>query len=350
MSARQKKLRLLDKVVAVCILGILVGAGFGLISASAGASDDPDGTGAAADASGDPFVAPEDFESVVATPENGEEPLYLRRYDLKYIDVDDLMPLVSGLGIDVRTVRVSTNRTTLWARGTGKALWQLGELITAVDRPENRESVNFASIMTENITPSRMVAHLTDAGMAPSNYIVVGRTLMVFDPELLARWSEVTRVAGHVDTPASRDSRVFIYTLRNTAAEDAETRLGSIGFDGVVTQTFSYPELSKEMLVITPPELYDEVVEALGTIDTIRRRIRMPLITKSGDGARRQLEARRTLLSQMSGVPEGSMFISDNMSGDINNPQFVLWAEESPEVIKLLEELIAKLQESTRRF
>lgn len=76
----------------------------------------------------------------------------------------------------------------------------------------------------------------------------------------------------------------------------------------------------------------------------------MPLITKSGDGARRQLEARRTLLSQMSGVPEGSMFISDNMSGDINNPQFVLWAEESPEVIKLLEELIAKLQASTGRF
>ncbi len=344
MNLSQKKWRLLDKIVAVCVLGILVGAAFGIISAhpgNAGASDDPNEGQAP---SGDPFEPPEDFESaVVVDGEDREEPLYLRRYDLQHIDPDTLMPLISGLGIDVRTVRVDANRRTIWARGTGKSLWQLGELITAVDRAENKLSIGYASIVTEHITPSRMIAHLSEVGLSPDRYITVGRTLMIFDRALLDRWSEVVDLASRVDTPASRDSRVFIYTLRNTAGEDAAERLNTIGFSDVQTQTFNYPELSKEIMVICPPEVYDEVVEALATIDTIRRRVRVPLITVSGDNARRQLEARRTLLSQLSGVPEGSMHISDNISGNINSPEYVLWVEESPEVVKQLEALLNRL-------
>ncbi|MFO7942384.1 MAG: hypothetical protein R6U92_07080, partial [Bacillota bacterium] len=100
MNSSLKKWRLLDKIVAVCVLGVLVGAAFGIISAyagDAGATDDPEEV--ESESSGDPFEPPEEFESAVAV-EEGEEPLYLRRYDLRYIDADELMPLVSGLGID----------------------------------------------------------------------------------------------------------------------------------------------------------------------------------------------------------------------------------------------------------
>jgi len=342
MNASSRKWRLLDRVVVVCVLGILVGAAFGLISAhtgSAGASDDPD---EATEQSGDPFEPPEDFEAEVAVDdEDEEEPLYLRRYDLRHIDADDLSPLISGLGIDVSDVRLDTNQRAIWARGTGRALWQLGELITMVDRPENKESLGFASIMTENITPSTMIARLSEIGMAPSRYITVGRTLMVFDRALLDRWSEVIDVAKTIDAPAARDARIFLYTLRNTSAADAQDRLQAV--TDAQVETFNYDTLSREILVVCAPEKYDEVVEALSKIDTIRRQIRVPLLTLRGDNARRQLEARRTLLSQLSGVPEGSMRISDNLSGNINDPEYVLWVEESPEVIKRLEELLGKI-------
>ncbi len=166
---------------------------------------------------------------------------------------------------------------------------------------------------------------------------------MVFDRDLLDRWDEITDLVQHLDKPSARDSKVFVYTLRNTSASDAISRLNGLGFSRLAAQPFNYSELSKEIMVVCAPEEYDEIVEALGVIDTIRRPIRVPLLTVDGDNARKQLEARRTLLSQLSGVPESSMHISDNLSGDVNDPEYVLWVEESPEVIQRLESLLDRL-------
>ncbi len=333
--------RWIDTVLMVCIAGILLGAVFAGVrfehlSAFAKADDPTPDTD---EFTWDPFQPPVIFE------QEQEERIYFREYQLDHITADTLIPMISAIGISLNSVSVDTNPDTIWARGTATALAQLRELIRAVDIPANslRETpLDFGVITTYHITPERLVTLMGDLGVAPDRYLVMNRRLFVFDEDVLARWPEIELLAGQVDNASSRDRVVFVYELSNTAAEDAASRLEAVGFDSVSTQTFNYPGLSRDLMVICEPHTRDEVTEALRVIDGRLRRIRIPIDSTRGDNALRELEARRRLLSQISGLPESRFEISPNISGNINDPHYVMWVEETPETVKMLEEILAR--------
>ncbi|SHJ10649.1 hypothetical protein [Thermoclostridium caenicola] len=68
----------------------------------------------------------------------------------------------------------------------------------------------------------------------------------------------------------------------------------------------------------------------------------MPIDYSDDASGTYRLEQRLELLVTLTGIPKESFMISRNISRD-NNPYFVLILEETPERIKMVEDLIDKL-------
>ena len=287
----------------------------------------------------DPFEYPSFFDAVVEEPNPNQS---LRRFNLAHITAEQVASLVGATDIGGRILTVSTNPHVMWARGSADDLGQIRDLIAAVDVSGNTVSLNFRTLTARFLPMSRVLELLDEAGIGPERYLMLGNQIFVFDKELLARWEAVEGLVARLDTPGAREHAVFVQRLYNISAADAADRLASMNLDGVTTETFNYPELSKEIVIISPPDMQDEARRVLSILDGRRLTIRVPIDTASGDNAKRQLEARRSLLSELSGVPESRMKISNNLSGNINQPHYVLWVEESPEVIRRLEELLSR--------
>lgn len=174
-----------------------------------------------------------------------------------------------------------------------------------------------------------------------ANYITLGNRLLVFDRQILAHWDDFQRVITELDTIEARDNSIFPFKLKHVVARDGATRLAAFGFPGVKTVTYNFPEFSKQLIVVCPPELESQVYAALATIDTAPEKISVPIMSSTGEYARRELQAIRKLLAEMTSIPISSMHISDNISGNPNQYHYVLWAHETPDNIRLLQELVA---------
>jgi len=269
--------------------------------------------------------------------------MILTRFNLLFVTADKVKPLIQELGIPLSSITLDTNPQVLWAQGTPPALHKLRELLQAVDRLENQSSLQYRSITALQVSPVRLADLLGQAGLDVSQSVVLGNQLLIFDRTLHNRWGQVENLARALDTLDARERTVFVYQLKNISAADAASRLASFGFEDVATQTFNYPEISQEILVICPPHLQNQVRGALAGLDGTRQRIRVPVASTTGAHAHSALNARRHLLSELSGVPIGSFYISRNLSGDSDNPHYVLWVEESPEKIKQIEALNNKI-------
>jgi type IV pilus assembly protein PilQ len=270
--------------------------------------------------------------------------MILTRFNLLFIPADKLKPLIGELGIPLQSLTLEANPYAIWVQGTPQALSKMQELIQAVDRPESETSLEYRSLAVTQVTPLRMAALLNEVGLAPQRVVALNDRLLVFDRQLHARWPQVESLAKTLDTTQARENTVFVHQLRNISAADAASRLAAFGFEGVETQTFNYPEISREILVVCPPYMQAVVRSALADMDGTRLKIRVPVATTEGAHAHEAANAKRHLLSELSGVPVGSFHISRNLSGDTANPRYVLWVEESPEKIRQIEELSKKIE------
>ncbi len=270
-----------------------------------------------------------------------EEELVLQRFDLAHITAQEVEELVGQIGIEVNLLLLHARPHLFWAYGTEKSMEDLDELISELDRPDSRLSLQYEMIQTENVSSDRMVELLEDAGITFERYILFGDSIFVFDEEVLARWDAVEELVRRLDGPAGRETVVFVYRLNYLAAQDAAALLEDMGVQGIRTETYTenYSRYSREIIVITPPEKQSEVRSVLRTIDRAQSRIKVPLTSAA---SRSQLRAKRELLNDLSGVPTGRMHISEDI-GDEDNPQYVLWAEVTPQRAEMLRELLEEL-------
>lgn len=270
------------------------------------------------------------------------------RFDLVYLRADQIRPLLSELDIPVKSIAFENNPFSIWVWGTPRDLVIVRELLEAVDRFENitfdgeEELVlNYREFQAYTVEPARLAEMAKNAGVPLERYITLGNRLLVFDSQILAYWDEFHKVMRELDTIEARSSSIFTFKLKHVVARDGASRLAAMGFSGVRTVTFNFPEFSKELIVICPPELESQVYAALITIDTAPEKISAPITFSTGEFARQELQAKRRLLAEMTSIPISSMHISDNISGDPDNPHYVLWAHETPDNIKLLQDLVA---------
>lgn len=272
----------------------------------------------------------------------------LKRFNLGYVSADKVKPLASTLEIPVTVIALDANNRAIWAQGTEDALERFEQLIKAIDVPENQDAISlyYKTVTTTYVSPARIVEILNDMGLVPNQYVIVKNKLYVFDKEIVYRWAQVTSILKEMDTPDAADQTVFVYQLKYTTAKDTAERLET-AFTSVRTVTFNYPELGQEMVVMCPPYMSSEVTKTLSVLDGFRQKIRVPVDSRTGDLAVDKLKAIRVLIRELTDVPVGSMYISENLSADSDEPWHVLWVEETPEKIKQIEELLEQLNKSS---
>ena len=66
----------------------------------------------------------------------------------------------------------------------------------------------------------------------------------------------------------------------------------------------------------------------------------MPILTRN---SHQSCNAYRDLLSQLTGVPAGSMHVSSNLGTDAS-PEYVLWVETTPYQAKMLKDAIKEMR------
>lgn len=269
--------------------------------------------------------------------------MVLTRFNTYFITSGELMGLIGDLGIPITGLTIDTNPNVIWAQGTVQELKKVRELIYAVDTAENQLSLAYKTLTLTQISPDRAVDVLNRAGIELDKYFYLDNQLLVFDRELFNRWGQVEELFKRLDVQSAIEQKVFVYQLKNIVADDAAKRLDDFGLNGVKTILSNNERFSREFIVICPPHLESQVRSALVVLDGTRQKVRVPVDKKSGAGAHAALNARRGLLSQLSGVPVGSMYISGNLSGDNDNPEYVLWVEETPDRIELIKDLIGAL-------
>lgn len=313
---------------------------------------------------------------VVGEPEtlhkNFFSQMIITRLDTTYVTAQQLRELIDELRIgDVKCLSLDANPNAIWVQGTAQEVAKVWELLVAVDypenqpKPENQINLDYRSLTPNQVSPARAVELLDSVGVQLKRYVLLPGTVLVFDRQWFSRWPHVEALFKKLDCLEARKEKAFVYQLQNIVARDAAARLAKFDFvkggaaeasndtdqdkdqqkDVVKIETFNYEQYSKELLVICPPHLEAQVRNALAILDSPRQKVRVPVTYAVGPYAHEELNAKRSLLSELSGVPVGSMHISRDLSGGIkDNPYYVLWVEETPDKIKLIKDLLGEIE------
>jgi type IV pilus assembly protein PilQ len=282
--------------------------------------------------------------------------MLLTRFDTSYVPAEKIVAMIKELGMDesLKVLSIDTNPNVFWAQGTVQSLRKVKELVYAVDTEDNKENVlsltplEYKTITLTQIPPSRAVELLEEAGVEIKRHLYLDNRLLVFDRELFPRWEDVQTFVSQLDFQSANKHKAFVYQLKNIVAAGAAKWIETFGFYDVKTVSHNNDRLGKELLVICPPELENQVRSALGSLDGTRTKTKMPVLTvkgssESGSNPHQCLVTTRELLSELSGVPVGSFTISGNLSGDGKNPMYALWVEETPDNIMLIKDLVKEL-------
>jgi len=285
---------------------------------------------------------------LVGTPDilqnNFFDQMILTRFSLYYVPADKIKELIGTLGVEQVSVTVDTNQNLIWVQGTAQVLKKVRELIYAVDTEDSQLSLAYKTLTLTQIPTDRAVELLKGVGIELKRYVQLDNRLLVFDSELFSRWDKIDALVKELDIPAAGKQKVFVYQLKNVTAGYAAERLTSFNIGGdVKTVTYNYEKFGKELLVICPPHLETPVRSALVSLDTTRQKTRVPVLTATGEKAHASLNAKRNLLSELSGISLANFHISNNLSGDSKNPEYVLWVEETPDNVQLVKDLIGEM-------
>jgi type IV pilus assembly protein PilQ len=266
------------------------------------------------------------------------------RYDTLYVPGEEFQETLNELDYPHKSIISKVNPNFILVEGTAQTLRKVSELIYTMDTEDNVASLDYRSVALNQISTARAAELLEKAGFKLNRYIEMDKKLLVFDRELFSHWEQVENFLQQIDLQQAVKEKTFVFQLKNVAAKDAEERLQKFAFGGEIkTVSYQNPELSREIMIICPPAIEKDVRAALVAIDQTRQKIKVPIASMSGDSANQGLNALRSLLSQLSGVPVSSMGISNNLSGDSDNPAYVLWVEETPDKVQMLKELVDKM-------
>ncbi|QGG46585.1 energy transducer TonB [Heliorestis convoluta] len=277
--------------------------------------------------------------------------MFLQRFDLVFVKAPVIRSLINELNIPVKSLLLQSNENAIWVQGTVQELHKVRELIYVIDRIENEAieeeesdetevvepfSLEYRIITTTQIPPERVLQLLTEMGIHLERYLTMDQRLLVFDQELFEHWEEIEKTIAELDTIRAREQTVFVYPLKNIVAGDAAAWLNEFNFGPDVRVVPNNADrFSKEILVISPPHKESTVRGAIERLDRVGTKIRLPV--EDGNDAN-VLNARRSLLSELSGVPVSSFRISRDI-GPVGNPRYILWVEETPDKIQLIKDL-----------
>ena len=273
----------------------------------------------------------------------------LTRFELLFITAAKVKDLIGQLGIpQVTVLTVDSNSNSIWVRGNAESLQKVRDLIFAVDTEDNAEegeNLNYREIKTNNISPSRVLEVLNAAGLKVEHYVKLQDILVIFDQNLLKRWDQVENLIKDFDFKGAESQTVYTYQLNNIVVGDAEKWLQEFDFAGeikIVTPN-NLDRFGQQITVICPPYLVKQVREALYQLDLPKKSIKVPVMTVKEKYGFNILNAKRILLSELTGIPQSKMRISNNL-GTVSEPEYVLWVEETPNKIQIVRDVLDEME------
>jgi hypothetical protein len=270
--------------------------------------------------------------------------LTLTPLETAYITAGQMNSVLTGMGIQTGII-IDANPKTLWIYGSKALITQVNEIKNKVDivKNANANSITLTERNMSYMTAQEMISIFNELSIAVDT--------ITFDRRLQTIWltgdSETVKKASElIDTFDVYDKAIsnvfFVYKFVNITAEEGERRFSFLEMENVKTYTLNFPEYSKSMMLFCPLDYKGTVLSNLSQLDIKAEKIKVPIdYSKQGNGAS-QLQARRDLIVNLSGIPAASFTISGNVSRD-DKPHYIMYIEETPEVIQRIKDLIASI-------
>lgn len=262
-----------------------------------------------------------------------------------YITAHQMNAILREVGLQTGLV-LESNPKILYVYANDSQIAQIQELKTKLDTADNQQ-LDFAISM-------KKLTYVRANEIVPIIYqFGLGVDVITFDRSAMAVWlkgdeeavKQVSALIDQIDIKQNIDNgRFIIKKLKNITALEADYRLSLLGIPEIQTYTFSYPQFSKSILVVCPEDYKIYVTDHLNQMDVMADKIKVPIDYSDDPSGTYRLEQRRDLLVFLTGIPKESFTISKNVSRD-NEPYFVLVLEETPEKIKMVEDMITKIDD-----
>jgi len=276
--------------------------------------------------------------------EGGISPARLVAINLTYITANQMNTILRGVGLPTGLV-LDSNPKTLYVFATESQIAQIQELKSKLDISANQQGSGFVVSM-------KKLTYVRANEIVPIIYqFGLGVDVITFDRSAMAVWlkgdeeavKQVSALIDQIDIKQNIDNgRFIIKKLKNITALEADYRLSLLGIPEIQTYTFSYPQFSKSILVVCPEDYKIYVTDHLNQMDVMADKIKVPIDFATGPSGTYRLEQRRELLSELTGIAKESFTISKNVARD-DDQYYLLILEETPEKIKMAEDMIKKI-------
>lgn len=278
--------------------------------------------------------------------------IVLKQYDLKYISAEMLKSIVSGLQIKIDMVTVAHNEKSIWINGDSKAIADFEEVKNKMDIAKNAPAAgnaaqeseyrlyqyNFSYIIYDDIADI-LDALLPEITIMPLK--LYPRVVLLYGkPENFK--SFLSLVDGLDQRYLADKTKFFFHQLQNITADYAAERLQSLGLNNVSVNVLSVSKFGRDLLVICPEYMHEDVKNILWSLDTKGTVIRVPVDYSDVIDGQSKLEKRRDLLVTLTGLFKEQFHISGNVSrGD--SYHYIMYVEGTPEEIQLVSDMIQKI-------
>jgi len=260
-----------------------------------------------------------------------------------YITAHQMNAILREVGLQTGLV-LESNPKILYVYANDSQIAQIQELKTKLDTADNQQ-LDFAISM-------KKLTYVRANEIVPIIYqFGLGVDVITFDRSAMAVWlkgdeeavKQVSALIDQIDIKQNIDNgRFIIKKLKNITALEADYRLSLLGIPEIQTYTFSYPQFSKSILVVCPEDYKIYVTDHLNQMDVMADKIKVPIDFATGPSGTYRLEQRRELLSELTGIAKESFTISKNVARD-DDQYYLLILEETPEKIKMAEDMIKKI-------
>ncbi len=302
------------------------------------------------------------LDSPAYYPEGGSS-FNLISYKLNYISASTLNGVIAQLAVEADTIILTSNPDVLWVSADSSQHTVISQLITKLDTASNISDNEFGVYRLKYINIKLVNNAMNELGLwttaegSSGTITVIPNTVISENPyAILVNFKYLDRemvdfLITELDTPSNRpeDPAFFIYTFINLSAELALGRIDAFEAkkafesDEVDFKEFSFSGLGNQLMVLCTKSEEADVRAFLDEIDKPGEIMKV-VVDRAGGNliARTRLADRIPLISYISGVPEGNMYISGDISKS-DSPEYVMWIEDTPENIEKVKSAISNI-------
>lgn len=278
--------------------------------------------------------------------------LELIPFELKHITSDVFANLIDQLYIPCDVVLIETNPYTIWIQADEIALTDIKTLAQSVDIEKNKVPDADEIIVKSNKISAKKMRNITAKNLLPMiSGVNIPVEIFTIDSSAYSIWMRgdqdsihlMNDLINNLDAHYSRDDvNFFTYTLTNITASYAISKLEFIALDDVDVFLINNPYLTNELFISCPADRINDVKIFLRKIDVLEPTIKAIVDYSNAPSGPTRLEKRRDLIVSLTGIPKTKFKVSGNVSRG-PEPHYVLWAEETPDNIELIKEVIRSI-------